>query len=230
VNCRNARKFVFQFIDGIVDDTKRLELEKHLSQCPACDKLASGLTRTMDLLHRAPQEKTSENFVWNLRMRLNRERNAVQERSQSYGSVLRSWNVRYAATAIAAFAVVLAAGLLAVNSGLSPVVPSQNMVAGSDTGPADSSHGTAVDKPYLLPGNSPFERLVDGGGSTAPGPVSYDGRIIDSPPVMKPAQIDSLLGVEIQSLTTEQKLRYMQILSQHFARRYQTEVINYQNR
>lgn len=229
MKCRNAKKLVFEFIDGLVDDTKRLELEKHIGRCPACEKLASRLTQSMDLLHRAPQEKTSENFEWNLRMRLNRERNTIRERSQSYGSAFRSWNIRYAATAVAAFAVVLAAGLIAVNSGLSPVKPSQETVAENPAGPVESSYEPAVDKPYLLPGNTPFEKLV-GEGLTRSGPIPSESRVIDVPPVMNPAEIDSLLGVEIQSLTTEQRLRYMQILSRYFAKRYQTEAVKYQNR
>ncbi len=116
MKCRNAKKLVFDFIDGLDNDKDRLELEQHLSQCPECDKLASQLTRSMDLLHRTPQDKTSENFAWKVRLNLNQERNAVRERNVSHGALFRSWNLRYVATAASAFAVVLTVGLLAVKS------------------------------------------------------------------------------------------------------------------
>ncbi|MCK5711943.1 MAG: zf-HC2 domain-containing protein, partial [Hyphomicrobiaceae bacterium] len=116
MKCRNAKKLVFDFIDGLDNEKDRLELEQHLAQCPECDKLASQLVRSMDLLHRAPQEKTSENFAWKARLKLNQERNAVRERSVSRSALIRAWNLRYVATAVSAFAVVLTVGLLAVNS------------------------------------------------------------------------------------------------------------------
>jgi len=229
VNCRNARKLVFQFIDGIVDDTKRLELEKHLGQCPACDKLASELTRSMDLLHRAPQEKTSENFAWNLRMKINQERNAVNERSQSYGSMFRSWNLRYAAAAVSAFAVVLVAGLITVDSGFMPRNPVQRIATDNSTDIADNTTLNPEDgPPELVDPRSELFRPIDAGPSNVS--ISPGESVIDAPAIMKPAQIDSLLGVEINDLAPDQKLRYMQVLSQYLAQRYRTEMINYQNR
>ena len=102
MKCRNARKLVSEFIDGLKSDTKRLELEKHLSGCEECDKYASQLTRCMDLLHRAPRETTGDNFAWKVRLKLNQERNSVRERSASYGTLIRSWNLRFATTAASA--------------------------------------------------------------------------------------------------------------------------------
>jgi hypothetical protein len=229
VNCRKARKLVFEFIDGIVDDTKRLELEKHIGQCPACDKLASELTRSMDLIHRVPQEKTSDNFAWNLRMKINQERNASNTRSQSYSSMFRSWNLRYATTAVAAFAVVLVAGLITVDSGFMSRNPVQPIATDNSTDIADNTtRNLETGPPELIDPRSDLFRPIDigpGGVSISPGES-----VIDAPSVMSPAQVDSLLGVEINSLTPEQKLRYMQILSQYLAQRYRTEMINYQKR
>ncbi len=229
MNCRNTRKLVFQFIDGIVDDTKRLELEKHLGHCPACDKLASELTRSMDLLHRAPQEKTSENFAWNLRMKINQERNANNERSHSYGSMFRSWNLRYATAAVSAFAVVLVAGLVIVDSGFIPRNPVQQIATNNSPDITDNTtRNLDVGPPELVDHRSELFRAIDAGPSNVS--ISSGESVIDAPAIMKPAQIDSLLGVEISDLTPEQKIRYMQVLSQHLAQRYRTEIINYQNR
>jgi hypothetical protein len=151
MKCRNAKKLVFDFIDGLDNDKDRLELEQHLALCPECDKLASQLTRSMDLLHRTPQEKTSENFAWKVRLKLNQERNAVRERNVSHVTLFRSWNLRYVATAVSAFAVVLTVGLLAVNSELSELPtmdrgaePSTEMAKTPDAADAGAREGLAV--------------------------------------------------------------------------------------
>ena len=123
MKCRNARKLVSEFIDGLKSDTIRLELEKHLSGCEECDKYASQLTRCMDLLHRAPRETTSDNFAWKVRLKLNQERNSVRERSASYGTLIRSWNLRFATTAASAAAVVLVGGLFLLKSAVEPATP-----------------------------------------------------------------------------------------------------------
>ena len=123
MKCRNARKLVSEFIDGLKSDTKRLELEKHLSGCEDCDKYASQLTRCMDLLHRAPRETTSDNFAWKVRLKINQERNSVRERSASYGTLIRSWNLRFATTAASAAAVGLVGGLFLLKSAVEPATP-----------------------------------------------------------------------------------------------------------
>jgi hypothetical protein len=224
MKCRNARKLVYEFIDGLKDDTKRLDLEKHLSGCPACDKLASQLTRSLDLLHRAPKEKTGEDFAWNLRMRINQERNVTHERSHSTGAVFRSWNLRYATTAVAAFAVVLTVGFVSMKSGFAPPKRSPQAepaaVAGAATTPPPATRDDSPPEPVDR-GNRFFTTVDEGPSGVS---IFPDQSIIDVPSAMRPAQIDSLLGYEIQSLTPEERIRYMNILSQYFRMRYLHEL------
>lgn len=229
MKCRNARKLVYEFIDGLQDDTKRLDLEKHLAGCQACDKLASQLTRSLDLLHRAPKEKTSEGFAWNLRMRINQERNAIRDRDQTAGSVFRSWNLRYATTAVAAFAVVLTVGLVSMKSGLTP--PAQEPQTES-TGVADVAETPVNRNPVEGPPDiyDPRNQLTPVGQGGVGLYGSGDG-VIDAPPIMTPAELDSLIGVEMQGLTPEQRLRYMEnLVNTHLQARYRSEIIKSHSR
>jgi hypothetical protein len=229
MKCRNARKLVYEFIDGLKDDTKRLELEKHLSGCPACDKLASQLTRSLDLLHRAPKEKTSEDFAWNLRMRINQERSAIHERSQANGSVFRSWNLRYATTAVAAFAVVLTVGLVSMKSGFNP--PVRGPQAESPI-VADATENSSIQEPVEGPPNiyDPRNQLFAVGEGSG-GQYGADGGMIDAPSMMMPAELDSLVGVEMQGLTPEQRLRYLEeLVNRHLQARYRSEIIKSHSR
>jgi hypothetical protein len=243
MKCRNAKKLVFDFIDGLDNDKDRLELEQHLSQCPECDKLASQLARSMDLLHRTPQEKTSENFAWKFRLKLNQERNAVRGRYVSHSTLFRSWNLRYVATAVSAFAVVLTVGLLAVKSEIF-VVPTVDRGADSsidiaetpDAADAGGREGLTVadnqtnvgnvEEParvsvettnpgvrpprlrFNLRNRSTVPRLTSqnspAGIVSAPGPG-----LIDAPAVLTIAELDSLIGKQLEGMTTEQKIRYL---------------------
>jgi hypothetical protein len=220
MKCRNAKNLIFEFIDGLEDDTKRLELEKHLAGCGECDKFATQLTRSLDLLHRAPREETSDNFAWKVRLKLNQERNAVRERHSSYGVIVRSWNLRYATAAVAAAAVVLVGGLAVLQNGLGPVSPA------SDS-PSSSTAAEPTQRPSISA--SPVERISDRStparptirGSAGPRMVSNlgaprrsTGRIIgvdliDRSAPLSVAQMDSLVHEQLEQLTTDEQVRYL---------------------
>ena len=220
MKCRNAKKLIFEFIDGLEDDRKRLELENHLAGCGECDKFASQLTRSLDLLHRAPSEKTSENFAWKVRLKLNQERNAVQDRYSSYGAIVRSWNLRYASAAVAAAAVVLVGGLALYQVGGMPKWRA-----------ADKPASVAEQKPDYLtsPATIPVESVAERRTSTkpvfsspaAPRMVGYNvprqtpGRIIgvddliDRTAPLSVAQMDSLVHTQLDQLTADEQIRYL---------------------
>ena len=121
MNCRRAKKLIFEFVDGLTDEKARLDLERYLGECTECDRLASQLTQSLDLIHRMPQEELDENFNWKVRLGIHKERNAIQERAASQGSLFRAWNFRYAASAVSGFAVILVVGWIAINAGLTSV-------------------------------------------------------------------------------------------------------------
>ncbi len=110
MNCRRARKLINDFIDGMIAEQDRLILEQHLGACGSCEKMASGLSRSLDLLHRVAPEELDENFTWKVRLRLARERNALAKDYVSHTSWVRSWNTRFAFSALSTLVVVIAVG------------------------------------------------------------------------------------------------------------------------
>jgi len=120
MNCRRARNLLFDFFDGLSNDTLRAEVDRHLGECPDCERFASEMTRSLALLRHAPVEPLDENFNWKVRLAIHRERNAALSRAQSAGAWVRMWNVRYAISGGLAFAAVLVAGTLVLRSGSVP--------------------------------------------------------------------------------------------------------------
>lgn len=241
MKCRNARKLVTEFIDGLQNDTKRLELEQHLVDCSECDKFAMQMNRSMDLLHRAPQETTSDNFAWKVRLKINQERNAVSERSASYGIIVRAWNLRYASAAVAAAAVVLVGGLLMVKNGLAPISPRDDGLpdvtlteapAAAETDQSrPSSDAGAGQRPSSPPRLIPSDRTGTGFRAVDSNPSLARrqgmGRIIgvdliDRYEPMSVAQMDSLVHTELDGLSPDEQARYLSqyinVLQRHMLR------------
>jgi hypothetical protein len=257
MKCHNAKKLIFEFIDGLQDDTKRLELEQHLAGCRQCDKFAAQLTRCLDILHRAPRETTSENFAWKVRLKINQERNAVRGRSASYGAIIRSWNLRYAAAAVAAAAVVVVGGLTVLKSGLAPVSrsgdpsplvvtrepaaspasdSSNEVVADSERSPKNADHdglwGGLLSQPPL-PVNTTQPRMVNYElpGYRAPGRIiGVDVDLIDRSAPMSVAQMDSLVHVQLMSLSPDDQVQYLRqyiiVLQRHLLKAHVDRAAN----
>jgi len=231
MKCRNAKNLIFEFIDGLEDDTKRLELEQHLAGCGDCDKFATQLTRSLDLLHRSPRERTSDNFAWKVRLKINQERNAVQGRQASYGAIVRSWNLRYATAAVAAAAVVLIGGLALYQSGLMPTSPLTDgrstvttetpagmrelrgpaEVAGDGDRPsttADAGGQATQSRPMLISPNRPRMVSDSGVGGRSRGRI-IGVDLIDRSAPLSVAQMDSLVYAQLEQLSPDEQVRYL---------------------
>ena len=216
MNCRKAKNVIFEYMDGLTDESLRLDLERHLASCRECEVLASSLRDSLDLLHRVPQEALDENFNWKVRLAIHRERGALQERVASQGALFGAWNFRYAASAAAGFVAILAGGWLVVNLALSPATrqtqtdtPATAMTT-NDTSPSPRNG--------LQPG---FEanrgRLVTQGAQPFRSAASQGGAI---DMMNQPAQFDSLLHHYLhaelmkldQALQAEYLKRYVAVL------------------
>jgi len=140
MNCRRAKKLIYDFIDGVIADQDRLTLEQHLGACGSCEKMASGLSRSLDLLHRVAPEELDENFTWKVRLRLARERNALAKDAVSHTTWMRSWNTRFAFSALSALVIVIAVGYFSFGPSSIPVdnlVPVEQLASVSPTAPAE---------------------------------------------------------------------------------------------
>ena len=224
MNCRRAKKLIFEFVDGLSDEKVQLDLERHLGECPECDTLASQLTQSLDFIHRAPQEEVDENFNWKVRLAIHKERNAIQERAASQGSLFRAWNFRYAASAVSGFAVILVAGWLAINAGLTPVPVSEPLNGEDLAGMLDDKviatfneaesvaetpmtkarpNGPVVNRP-ASPGLL-ASTVADGAQKS---PSEPRAGAIDR--VGSSAELDSLVNLETKGLSESQRVRYFE--------------------
>lgn len=214
MNCRKAKKVIFEYMDGLTDESLRLDLERHLGECRECETLATSLRDSLDLLHRAPQEKLDENFNWKVRLAIHRERGALQDRTASQGAFFGAWNFRYAASAAAGFVTILAGGWLAINLALSPasqespVLPATEMTTRTTTQPAETTP-----LPMVRPGmQNNRGSLVTQGNSPFGRDATPRAGAIDM--VSQPAQFDSLLHVrlhsEMMSIEESRRAEYLQ--------------------
>jgi len=116
MKCRRAQTLMHSFIDGMIDDQERSQLERHLSDCPSCEREARQLAKSLDLIHRLEPIQVSDNFNWKVKLAIARERNEMVSRSVADRSWWRRWNQRFAISAVATFALMVVAGFVCYSS------------------------------------------------------------------------------------------------------------------
>ncbi|MDH3215579.1 MAG: zf-HC2 domain-containing protein [Candidatus Krumholzibacteria bacterium] len=120
MNCRRAKTLINDFIDGVISDQDRIGLEQHLGGCSTCESLASAMTKSLELLHRMPQAQPSDNFNWKVRLGIAKARNASSVDAVSKRYWLKSWNIRFAVSALSTFVVVAASGYFVLKGKVLP--------------------------------------------------------------------------------------------------------------
>ncbi len=123
MKCRRVRQLLLDFVDGLGNEALHAEADRHLAECAECETFSAELTRSVALVRRTPVEPLDENFNWKVRLAIHREQKATAKGAASTGAWVRAWNFRYVASTGVAFAVVLAAGVAAVNN-FAPSSPS----------------------------------------------------------------------------------------------------------
>ena len=182
MRCRHAEKLIFDYIDGLISESERLGLERHLSECRTCEATTSALAKSLGLLHRLPKAEPSENFNWKLRLRLSRERNAWHGTAESERLWVRAWQSRFALGALSAFAVVLVGGFVLLKFAGGPGVVSPGFVAerGADPAPRTRSVAEGPRSKGVTQGIDPFVLDFFGGfgahsvSSGSPSPLGFD--------------------------------------------------------
>jgi len=221
MNCHRARKLIFDLIDDAVDEASKLELEQHLGACEDCESLANGLNGSLDLLRHAPVENPDENFNWKVRLAIHKESAAIRGRMVSQGLAIRSWNLRFAVSAAAGFAAILAGGWMGVNVWMSrmPAVTSpvkstarvQTMAAGESklsTRVAQRSRPRPASPiPSDIPGRMNAGRTVSL-GTSATGLVTRRVGAIDR--VADATPLDSLVRDALKVLPAGRQEEYLQ--------------------
>lgn len=204
MNCRRAKKLVYDFIDGLCSETEQVELEHHLSDCEPCERHASQLTRSLDMLRRAPVEPVDDSFNWRVRLAIRKELSAARGATTSQRGLFRRWNIGYAASAVAGFAVILVAGWVAIGS--------------MDKTASHEFEGLSQDKMPTVETRTiqPATGELAARRANSPLIVSQDGRLpvrsndavrgaID---MLSTASRDSLVRAAVQGMTQEERMRY----------------------
>jgi len=216
MNCRRAKKLIFEFVDGLTDEKVQLDLERHIGECAECEKLATSLSSSLALIRSTPQEPVDENFNWKVRLAIRKERSEMQEMLATQGSLFRTWNIRYAMSASAGFAAILVGGWLAISlTAPSPAEdPLLTTAPRTSTAPQTQARlGNPVQPQRSLPGMTGPGQVVSGGntgGRASHGPRS--GAIDAADVVHNPAAFDSLFQVQTQHMSEDLRVR---MLEQH---------------
>lgn len=219
MNCRRAKKLILEFVDGLPNEKLRLDLETHLGSCVACEKIASDMTRSLELLRRTPVEPLDDNFNWKVRLAVHKERSAMQQRAISQGSLLRTWNMRYGISAAAGVVAVVAVGWLAVqwsaptlfdNGVESPLTTQAPLATDTNTEPAPAPNDIAATSSQgVRPRSSgPLVRVGLGNSPAVSSSTRLDAIDIDD----GSSSIDSLVQAELNAMAPEEREAYLREL------------------
>ncbi len=229
MKCRRAKNLIDAWVDGALDEARRAELEAHLASCEACEREASALTRSLEMLRHAPVETPAENFAWRVRLAIHRERQRRVDDVSSARSALRAWNARFAVSAAAGFAAILVAGWLGLPSwiGADGSAPGARVtreaprpaahaprLARRATPRRDAMRRPTMPSGFGAPDSGPGRLVSTGVLDIAHGP---HGGAIDM--VDDPSSLDSLVRRELTGLSSEARIRYLRCrieLLQHY--------------
>jgi hypothetical protein len=223
MKCRRAKQLVFDFLDGVIADSDRVGLEQHLNECESCETFASQLSRSLDLLHRAPEETPSDNFNWKVRLKIAREKNKLGEAITAQRNLFKTWNLRFAVSAMSTFVLILAGGYILWSSGRladlkSPGGPAQDHFARvQPTQPSERPAPTRTtprrlyNPPYGLGTLVSDQPGFEGPFASTPGAIdeSQYNYVLDESQqmILRP---DSLVMIKMRSLPLRYRINQLQ--------------------
>ncbi len=79
MNCRRARKELSPYLDQVLSQRERLELEQHLEDCASCTHILRQLERMHSLVQDMPMEKPRPAFYERLYHQLSQKEKAPRE-------------------------------------------------------------------------------------------------------------------------------------------------------
>jgi len=163
MKCSKAHRLYFGSRDGALDETGRMKLARHISQCSSCALFVKEMEASLGAIRELPELMTPEGFEWNVKRRILQERTKLMRRENTLPFGGKRWLSRFALGAAAAGAVAVFAALFAVQRLGSPA-PSVKEVfpvrhASNTAVPASATdEGTVMD--FSVPGSSAGPRMV----------------------------------------------------------------------
>ncbi|MBD3179296.1 MAG: hypothetical protein GF417_06685 [Candidatus Latescibacteria bacterium] len=108
MKCSQAREYYFSNRDGLLNESERMELQKHMEGCEDCARFREEMDQSLSLLEELPPAEVSESFVWNVKRKISQKKVDLI-RSEYQFREGQNWISRFVAGAAAAF-VILALG------------------------------------------------------------------------------------------------------------------------
>jgi hypothetical protein len=212
MKCRRAKTLIYDFIDGMIGDQDRVALEMHLTECKSCESMATSLSKSLDLLHSVPQVQPSDNFNWKVRLGITQARNAMASDTATERTWMRSWNIRFAFSAISTFVVVATSGYFLLRSS---IVPGDELSVSSPTTTAKRMTQPLVQNPPAGGNTGPrtfYDNMVSSGSPIVTETVTTNnGRSKGSASPLigdEPLNTDSLTSYFLRSRVREVRSQY----------------------
>jgi anti-sigma factor RsiW len=208
MKCRRTRYLLLDFVDGHGNEALHAEVDRHLAECTECERFAAETKHSLALLRRVPVELLDENFNWKVRLAIHREEKANAKRVALGGAWVRTWNVRYAASAGVAFSLALLAGIAVLR----------------DFGSPSSTTGPVVDRTAAVTQPTSRNEFTQSRPTRSGSPVVSvsDGRFPASARMARPSvrgaidpfaqegAVDSLIDARLVGMTPEMRARFIQ--------------------
>ncbi|MCD6380620.1 zf-HC2 domain-containing protein [bacterium] len=106
MKCFKAREYYFKNRDGLLNEAERMRLQDHLAGCQDCALFKNEMDESLELLGELSEPKVSENFEWNVKRRIAREKVDIL-RKQSRLNDNSAWGFKFLAGAAAMIIIVL---------------------------------------------------------------------------------------------------------------------------
>lgn len=115
LDCREMNEVLPLYIDGLLDENKKSDFEKHIESCKACSQELSEFRMLVDVLHDLPDEELPDNFSKELHEKLLLE--ADKQQKPKLLSFFRKPYYKVLSTVAAGVLVIfLAKGIYDINS------------------------------------------------------------------------------------------------------------------
>lgn len=131
MKCSKAREHYFSNRDGLLNESERMELQKHMEECEDCAVFREEMDASLRLLDDLPAPRVSDSFVWNVKRRISQKKVELMRGEYHFREGQR-YVSRFLAGAAAAV-VILAAGAWFVMSGNSSDSPGIRVAESDNT-------------------------------------------------------------------------------------------------
>ncbi len=138
MRCSKARKLYFKDRDGQLNERDKMLLQEHLSGCESCLEFSTEMDRCLELVSDLPEPEVSDNFEWNLKRKIAKEKTKIF-RSKYGVRESQRWGLKFA-TAAAAMVIIVFTGAWYLLDGGPTVLDGQSDPAES----APSQHLVSV--------------------------------------------------------------------------------------